>query len=253
MDYFKMPEEMGDYDVNIRFFGRFEIENRWGKIDKPRANRANSWLLLKYLLSNRGREVEQDELLDAVLPGGAASDTGSNSRVRLVRARKALEPLRLNDVNDGLVLFSAGKYSINPEYNIYSDEDFFLDIKRRLKSVPAADPTGAVLCCQAIELFRGPYLDDSSSRPWIDKFRRTYAREFVSLAFDALNRAEALGDVSIAPLLCRRAVDIAPEAEALHTALVNALVEQKEEIELLRYIFRLTRSDVEWIEKLQDQ
>ena len=177
LDYFKKPEEMGEFDINIRFFGRFEIENRWGKIDKPRANRANSWLLLKYLLSNRGREVEQDELLDAVLPGGAASDTGSNSRVRLVRARKALEPLRLNDVNDGLVLFSAGKYSINPAYNICSDEDMFLDIKRRLKSVPAAEPMGAVLCCQAIELFRGPYLDDSSPRPWIDKYRRTYARE----------------------------------------------------------------------------
>lgn len=252
MDYFKKPEEMGEFDVNIRFFGRFEIENRWGKIDKPRANRANSWLLLKYLLCNRGREVEQDELLDAVLPGGAASDTGSNARVRLVRARKALEPLQLNDVNNGLVLFSSGKYSINPAYNIYSDEEFFLDIKRRLKSVPAAEPMGAVLCCQAIEMFRGPYLDDSPTRPWIDKYRRTYAREFVSLAFDTLSRAEALDDARIVPLLCRRAVAIAPEAETLHNALINALMEQKEEVELLRYIFQLTRSDAEWIEKLQN-
>ena len=107
------------------------------------------------------------------------------------------------------------------------------------------------LCAQAIGLFRGPYLDDSTTRPWIDKFRRTYAREFVALAFDTLSRVEALGDVSVVPLLCRRAVAIAPEAEALHNALVNILVEQKEEVELLRYISQLTRTGAEWINEFE--
>lgn len=246
-----MPDEMGEFDVNVRLFGKFEIENKWGRIDRPRANRANSWMLLKYLLSHTGREVTQEELLDAILEGGADSDTGNNARVRLVRARKALEPLRLNDANKGLILFSFGKYSINPDYDVYTDEACFLEIKRRLKTIPADVPEGLDLCVEALELFRGPYLDDVHSRPWIDELRRTYAGQFVELAFDALKRGETLGDSRALPLLCRRAVAIAPEAEKLHITVVNTLMEQREEVELVRYIAQLARLDAEWLNSLE--
>jgi len=249
--YFKKPEQMGNYEVNVRLFGHFEIENKWGKIDKPRANRANSWMLLKYLMANAGREVPQDELLDAVLPGGADSDTEGNARVRLTRARKALEPLRLNDPKDGLVLFNFGNYSINPKYDIYSDEVYFLELKRRLKDIPADVPEGMELCIEALGLFRGPYLDDVHTRPWIDDFRRAYAEQFVELALDALDRGEALGDDSALQLLCRRAVAIAPDAEKLHRALVKNLVRHKSEVELLRYISQLTRTGAEWVNELE--
>lgn len=247
MAYLKRPEEMGDNDVNVRLFGKFEIENKWGKRNEPRANRAGSWMLLKYLLANTGREVPSEELLDAILPGGAESETEVNARVRLTRARKALEPLRLNGAKDGLVLFSGGKYSINPDYDIYTDEEYFLELKRRIKAIPTTDPAGMELCIEAIELFRGPYLDDVHTRPWIERFRKTYANEFAALGLDALDRVKALGDARVLPLLCRRAVAIAPEAEELHKAIVKFLVEQKEEVELLRYISQLTRTGAEWL------
>lgn len=251
MAYFKTPEQMGDHDVNVRLFGKFEIENKWGRIDQPRANRAGSWMLLKYLLSNTGREVSQEELLDAILIGGAAGDTEINTRVRLTRARKALEPLRLNDTKKGLVLFSCGKYSINPEYDIYSDEAHFLELKRRIKTISLNDPTGVELCIEAIELFRGPYLDDVHTRPWIDAYRQTYANEFTAMAFDALSRVEALGDTRVILPLCRRAVSVAPASEELHKAIVKYFVEQKEEIELLRYISQLACTGAEWIKELE--
>lgn len=251
MAYLKRPEEMGDYEVNVRLFGKFEIENKWGKRNEPRANRAGSWMLIKYLLANTGREVPGDELLDAILVGGAESETEVSARVRLTRARKALEPLRLNGAKDGLILFSGGKYSINPAYDVYTDEERFLDLRRRIKSIPACEPAGMALCREAIELFRGPYLDDVHTRPWIEQFRKTYANEFAALGLDTLSRVEALGDFGVMPLLCRRAVAIAPEAEALHKALVKLLVEQKEEVELLRHISRLTRTGAEWITELE--
>ena len=251
MAYLKRPEDMGDNEVNVRLFGKFEIENKWGRRNEPRANRAGSWMLLKYLLANTGREVPGDELLDAILAGGAESETEVNARVRLTRARKALEPLRLNGAKDGLILFSGGKYSVNPAYDIYTDEAYFLELKRRIKAIATTDPAGMELCIEAIELFRGPYLDDVHTRPWIDKFRRTYANEFAALGLDTLGRVEALGDARVVPLLCRRAVVIAPEAEALHKAIVKFLVAQNEEVELLRSISQLTRTGAEWITEFE--
>ena len=251
MAYLKRPQDMGDNEVNVRLFGKFEIENRWGKRNEPRANRAGSWMLLKYLLANTGREVPGDELLDAILVGGAESESEVNSRVRLTRARKALEPLRLNGAKDGLILFSGGKYSVNSAYEIHTDEKYFLELKRRIKAIPTTEPAGMELCVEAIELFRGPYLDDVHTRPWIDRFRKTYANEFAALGMDTLDRVEALGDARALPLLCRRAVSIAPEAEALHKAIVKFLVEQKEEVELLRYISLLTRTGAEWINEFE--
>jgi len=249
--YLKKPEEMGEFEVNVRLFGKLEIENKWGKVNEPRANRAGSWMLLKYLLANAGREITQEELQDAILPGGAESDTDGNARVRLTRARKVLEPLHLNGAKRGLILFNFGKYSVNPEYDIYSDEACFLELKRKIKASPVGDPAGMELCIEAIELFRGPYLDDVQTRPWIDSYRRAYANEFAALGLDTLSRVEALGDARAVPLLCRRAVAIAPDAEELHKALVKYLVEQKEEVELLRYISQLARTGVEWVSKLR--
>ncbi len=94
------------YTVRVTLFGPLTLENHLGTVTE---SNAQPWLLLKYLLAHRGRDIPQAELDEALpIKGGANA-----ARVRLSRLRDLLAPLGL-DGKSGLVQVSCGTYRMNP-------------------------------------------------------------------------------------------------------------------------------------------
>ncbi len=242
-------ENLGFHDVQVDLLGPVRISNRWGRVEENRSTYAKTWMLIKYLLTNNGREVYADELEQAIAGEGEPADSDQAARTRLSRARKLLDPLQLGG-RKGLLLFSDGKYSLNPMYDIHTDEQRLAEHMRELKVLPVDNAEGLTVCAAALELLRGPYMDSLYSRPWIDRYRAIYSAEFVSLAQEILTRSEILNDTRVVPLLCRRAPTLAPDAEELHKALVSFLTGHKMEIELVRYISQLAHSGAAWLEEM---
>lgn len=234
-----MTEITTDLQLDIRTFGGLELTNRWGHVSENTGRPALTWLFLKYLFINRGIPVDMVELLDILWPGQEeASDAWF--RVRLRRLREALIPLRL-DGRNGLVQYSMGKYFLNPDCEINSDEQRFNALVELIRATPLEEPRGLELCMEALDIFRGEYMGERNLAPWLEPLREFYHREFVSLAHSTLSRTMILGDGRAMEKLCARASAIAPEAESLHKAVVGYLVDHKREVELIKYISRLSR------------
>ena len=144
-----MPNTTDKYHVRVTLFGIVTLENHLGRVVENPSRQARPWLLLKYLLAHREREVTMAEL-HAALPvdGGEAA-----YRVRLNRLREALAPLGL-DGKSGLVQFGGGIYRLNPRYTLDTDVDRFLDLMAQIRACPVEDPAGLSLCKEALALYR---------------------------------------------------------------------------------------------------
>ena len=237
------------YKISIRLFGAVELENSLGSAAENPSRRSLSWLLLKYLLLNRGREVSQEELDTCLWTGAGEACDEVAARVRLRRLREALRPLGL-DGRRGLVLYSMGKYMINPQIEIVSDEDEFRALLGRLRGLDQNAEEGPELCRRALELMRGEYMHFCPDAAWLRPYREHYRHELAELAGDCIARCRALGQNGPMELLCRRCAAIIPENEAVHREILSRLMERGMQIELLHYVAQLTRGGgADWIEK----
>lgn len=194
-----MPHTTDKYLVRVTLFGSLVLENHLGRVEEAPGRSNQPWLLLKYLLAHRGRDVSQTEL-DAALPvkGGANA-----ARVRLSRLRDLLAPLGL-DGKSGLVQAAGGTYRLNPRYTILTDADRLPALLARFRETGEGGE-------EVLSLFRGPYLGKASG-PWAASPRLDWQREFLALARDIMAQPET----GFLPLLARQAQVMAPEYTGLH-------------------------------------
>ena len=238
----------GEFLVQIKLFGLVELKNQSGEIIENRSRQPLPWLLLKYLLVDPLREVDLYELLDTIWPASENGEELNAARVRLRRLRESLEPLNLGG-RKGLILYSDGKYSLNPLYEIKTDADEFLKLIKQSQNYENNDPVGLQLCMQALELYRGQYMECTENAVWLDKYRSYYNREFSNLARSIIDRSKTLQVNDLIKLLCQRTSAILPSDEKLHREIISYLMDQKMELELMRHISRLTRSgQADWLE-----
>ena len=77
-----------------------------------------------------------------------------------------------------------------------------------------------------------------------------YKDKFYLLATDILNRTKTLGTDDSILLLLQRAAVIVPEYQNLHEEIIHYLMEQKRELEMIRYLSQLSRSgNANWMKK----
>ena len=242
---------MKDNEVRVRLFGIFEIENVHGKLTEVRyTSRGICWDMLKYLLANVERIVPQEELSERVHDESEKVTTEIVMRTRLSRTRDFLKPLQLDSNTDGLIVATKLKYGINPKYEIHIDTDRFLALLREIRKMPLEDPQALVLCNEALELYRGPFLQFVPNK-WVKPYQETYKKEFLILAESALARTKLLNDYTALDMLIKRAPVIVPEAEEFHKAMIAYLEEKQMAIEKMHYIDVLKiESNAEWANEL---
>lgn len=195
--------------------------------------------MLKYLLVNPGREVPLQELLEAAWPDKQDINTEYAANIRLRRLREAVMPLHLEG-RKGWIQFDSGMYFLNPDYTVWTDVEVFQKLMAQIQTKAVDDPDGLSLCAQVLEVFHAPFLERTEPAEWLAKLRDQYNAEFLRLAYDTLERMKALGDDQAIVALCRDVAAILPEEEPLNKAIISYMVEQNRQIELMRYISRLS-------------
>jgi len=244
--------DLPDNAVRVRLFGAVELQNNIGFVAENRSRASMPWLLLKYLLLNADREVSQEEAQETLwshLEGGSESA----ARVRLRRLRESFAPLGL-DGTKGLLLFYDNKYCFNPQYELITDEKLFRDLMVRIRMSDLDDPEGLNACFEALTLCRGRFMKFTDDYYWLRDHRRYYSSEFCDLALSTLERMRAVGDSKAANVLCRAAVEMIPREEEVHREIFRYMMEQKLEIDLMRYMTQLSHISFkgpEWLRNLE--
>jgi LuxR family maltose regulon positive regulatory protein len=178
------------YTLHIRTLGSFvlwrgdeEVRDRDWRSSKARQ-------LFQLLLTERGRTVPRERLLDALWPELDAEAAANNLRVTLNRTSKAIEPDRPDGAPSSYILQQGDTFYFNV------DSDYQLDAATFMAAVAEgqqADRQGqrarAVrLYRQAVAEYRGPYLPDALYEDW-----SVVERERLAMLFnDAALRLGAL-------------------------------------------------------------
>ena len=204
--------------VRIRLLGHVEIENAAGSVIESGREYSSAFRLMKYLLLHCREEVHPSDVTQNVFP----LQSVSNVRVYLNRARKELDAIGLGGKN-GLLLFSDGKFVLNPDYTLQVDTEQVDGLVKQIGKCPIEDPEGLALCVKALKLFRGPLFENTKDIPWAEEARAHYLNVFGIIAASTLERSKAIGEDSAIPLLTRKAALIRPDDLALNDGILRYL------------------------------
>ena len=125
-----------------------------------RSNRAKE-MFFYLLCCGTGQTKEQITL--ALWPDLSPAKATSNLHINLYRARRAIFP--------GIFMLEQGHYKLNPDVNIWFDVAEFERLLSQAEKLPHGSKTRVANLEQAVELYRGPFMEEFYSE-WTEMRRR---------------------------------------------------------------------------------
>ena len=241
------PHWISDPQLRIGALGRTRVSA--GSVDV-----GGDWLLqrpgqlLRFLVCQRGRPVQVDEIVEALSPG-APADTGRNRTRHLMHVlRDKLEPGRPPRERSSFVVSIGSSYMLDSRVGLDID-DFEEHVAKGLRS-PAETPAEREIAAGALEhalrLYRGDLFSDDPYASWV-----LHERERLrGLAYDSLiwlvHHFRLRDDFDSVGAYLERGVALWPLDSKVHRALISLYLEQgRRDAAVRRYNIMSQRMRVE--------
>ena len=212
--------------LSVRMLGEFSISTDTQQLCDSDNRSRKIRTLLAYLIYHRHRVVTQDELM-ALLWDDASSSANPSGAIKTVfhRARAALEKLWPRAGHD-LILRQSGGYIWNTDIPLTLDTDR-LDELCRLEDLSQEDQLARAL--EALELYRGDFLDRMSSDTWIVPISVYYHNQYVQTLLGVLPVLHKAGRYGEMVALCQAAALVEPYHEQICGWQMRALLTLNEQ------------------------
>ncbi len=226
----------GERTLVLRLFGGFEACFGGVWLGMDHFARRRSLTLLKILVTNYGRVLGRDELIDQIWPTNPPEDAPQLLKSAAHYLRRAFGEAHDEKSNSRFILTTANGYSFNTasphridavEFKRFADEGLRLERQGRWREALSSLEAAA-------ELYRGAYLDDEPYSEWAMVPRR----QLRDLLFDVLQALARLfriaGDFEAAIRTDRRMLEFDPCLEDVHCDLMDLLFRSGKRIQALR-------------------
>jgi DNA-binding SARP family transcriptional activator len=217
------PHWVAQPELRICAFGATAVESREGPI-------GGRWLegrpgqILKYLICERHRVVQTDEIAEAIWPD-AGPGAGGSVRYFVHALRGNIEPARAKRAPATFVVSRKGGYTLNSA-TVHVDAD---DFEAGVRAGMAALERGAYDDAQrhldaALALYQGDFLADEPYANWAIA-ERDRLRTLAAEALRALARIKArAGEREEALALLERVADLQPYDSDIQRKLIAMLI-----------------------------
>lgn len=202
------PHWMVGPQLRVFCLGRTRLESGEGPL-------AGEWLshrpgeVLKYLIAERSRVVQTDELLETLWPTGRAGATNVRQAVHTLRDR--LEPKRAKHSPSAFIAARRGGYELELS-NVWIDaDDFEAGARSGLVAASAGDAEMAeAALTRAAALYQGDFLADEPYAEWAFA-ERDRLRDLAAQVLRALAQVkEGAGDLDAAAEHLGRLAELEP-------------------------------------------
>lgn len=218
--------------LDIRCFGRLTILRDGQPVPLSGFQRKRALQMLKVLLTNYGRPVSRDTLIDILWPDAEPARGAMLLKVAAHYLRKGLEPDAPSGRASRFIITVGDGYMFNPDSPHRLDWKEFLDkchLGERL--IDQGDrAAGLTLLRTAADLYAGDYLEEEVYSDWSMRLREHLRQKFLAVVQLVAGLCLEEGDAEGAVAYYRRALEVDPAQEALHR-------------ELMRVLYRLGRRD----------
>lgn len=183
--------------LQVRCLGSFEVRVGWQRVESWRSNKAKS--LLKYLISQQGRPVPKDVLMETLWPEGDPQASNNNLKAAVHALRQTLNPGGRDGnarESGSYVLFLDGNYVVNAQADVWVDVDEFESQwarGRRLDKEGRPDEA-SVAYASAERLYRGDFLEEDPYEDWMLLRREALKDTYLAILGKLGERSMVSGD-----------------------------------------------------------
>ena len=177
------------------------------------------WKIFKYLITNRHKMVTTESLIEMLWPEGGPINPQKSLYTLISRLRKLFSN---NGANHQYIIYQHDCYQWN------TDAPFILDViefERVLALADCSDTEEEKISYlnQAIDIYKGDYLAESTFELWVSPMNNYYNRLYIRHVIELINIYTQSGMHDEVIQLCNKAISIDPFEELLHERLIFAL------------------------------
>jgi DNA-binding SARP family transcriptional activator len=203
--------------LRIHLLGRFEVVRDDAPVPAQAWRRRRPADLLKLVALAPGRTLAREAVVDALWPDKDPASGANNLHRALYDLRQVLGG-RWVDIDHGRVRLDPGAW---------------LDVEAFEDALRTGGPEGLAT---AVALYRGELCPEDRDAPWLAPLRASLRRRFAEAVDPLAAEAAAAGDVARALPLLRRLLEVSPDREDVHAALVRLLGHAGRRAEALRQV-----------------
>jgi DNA-binding SARP family transcriptional activator len=209
--------------LQISMLGGFSLSYPDGTAIDYQSNRSNKlWMVLAYLLTHRGKQITQDELIDILWPDEEIDNpvnTLKTMRHRLCGMLDALGGIPGKE----MIRYNHGIYAWSEEVDCVLDIDQF-STYCALAEQEQDDSQKISHYLNALEYYNGDFLPKLSSEMWVMSAHAYYHAEYLRVVKKCIALLRTENRYYEIITVCQKAVTIEPYDEDLHRELIDALV-----------------------------
>jgi len=222
-----MPVPYTDSDIHLKIhtLGQFSV-SRGNRLISSEARRSYKlWELFKFIISNRGRSVPGEVIIDSLWPNQDYNDGRNSLHSMIYRLRQLIDDNCDGASSVSSIIFSAGTYTWNEATNCWLDSLHFEKLCLSARQLSSTESEKAIpLYMEALELYKGDYLPELSYTEWTIPLRNYYHRLYVNAVQEAINLLNKNGDHEKVIEICEKAIQLEFYKEEIHGAYLLALL-----------------------------
>lgn len=208
----------------IRMLGEFSICRGDSEIVKKGNRSKKIWLLIGILLTERGKYLSQNQLIELLWRNGDECIDPANSLKNLVyRARMLLEDLN-GDEDTEYIRYAQGAYAWNTDIPCELDTDTMVLLSNYGRDDSETLESRIARYAQAISLYRGEFLPNLAEEEWIFSKRGYYESLYVNCVLRLCRLYNETEQYNLIIPVCEQAIQHCPFQEDIHRVLLKAYV-----------------------------
>lgn len=212
-------------NISIHTLGKFYISQDGIVISNSSNRSRRMWEVFKYLLSYREKSIKPEDILDRIWPEKDYTDPGTAMRAQVFRLRRALKLENAESSLSDNIVFNQGSYHWEDNIDCWIDVDHFEDYCKQADEARSTDPTQATsLYRQAVTLYKGKYLPESTYNEWSEPLRAYYHDLYLNAIYslsELLKRKRLYAEII---KLCEQASAIDYFDENIHILMLEAMI-----------------------------
>lgn len=207
--------------LNIRMFGKFQIENENGMLNKENMRSEMLTRLLAYMVSHREKDMTAQELIDVLWPDDQSDNPSGALKNLMYRLRKLMN--RTWGEDGRYIITGRGAYQLNPELVVHVDIEEFEECCRQVfnSEDPAVQQENGK---KAVELYQGMFLSELSSEYCVISIATYYHSIYLTMVKKLAALLEKEKQFTDVEEICAKAIQIEPLDEEIHCFLLRAMI-----------------------------
>lgn len=207
--------------LKIRMFGKFQIENENGMLNKENMRSEMLTRLLAYMVSHREKDMTAQELIDVLWPDDQSDNPSGALKNLMYRLRKLMN--RTWGEDGRYIITGRGAYQLNPELVVHVDIEEFEECCRQVfnSEDPAVQQENGK---KAVELYQGMFLSELSSEYWVISIATYYHSIYLTMVKKLAALLEKEKQFTDVEEICAKAIQIEPLDEEIHCFLLRAMI-----------------------------